>query len=135
MRKILGICLASVILATATTTQTGCQLWPKPKSIVDKVWAIYSSTPPQYNKHHGGFLGFVGDRGLLTKNLRVKYNILISLYKNRFLLEKAVLLERDGGIENYVDEHGNDLFLIDQEHLVYFIILKKWNNELVPPDK
>jgi hypothetical protein len=135
MKKILGICLASAILATATI-QTGCvSLWPKPKEVVDKVWAIDSSTPPQYNKHHGGFLKFVGDKGLITKNLRVKYNILIALYGKQFLEVKAVLLARDSGIENYVDEHGNELFLIDQEHLVYFIILKKWSNELRPTDK
>lgn len=67
--------------------------------------------------------------------MRLKYNALVSLYSDQFFETKAVRLEKDAGIEPYTDQYGNKLFLIDQEHLVYFIILKKWSNELLPPDK
>lgn len=133
MKKLFAIFLASCIL----TAQTGCigKLFiPKPKPVVSDIWAIDSSTPSQYDQHTGGFLGFVGDKGLITPNLRAKYNVLISLYKDQFFDEKAVRLSRDAGIERTVDQFGNKLYLIDKEHLVYFIILKNWNNELRKPD-
>jgi hypothetical protein len=107
---------------------------PKPNPVVDSIWAVDSSTPPQYDAHNGGFLGFVDNKGLITPNLRAKYNVLISLYKEQFLVEKAVQLSRDVGVLPYVDEHGNHLYLINEEHLIYFIILKNWSNELRKPD-
>jgi hypothetical protein len=134
MKKIFATFLVSCILATS---QTGCigKLWPKTQPVVDQIWAIDSSTPSQYSAHHGGFLGFIDNKGLITQGLRTKYNALISLYKDQFFEAKAVKLNRDVGLEKYTDEHGNKLYLIDEEHLVYFIILKNWNNELRPPDK
>ena len=134
MRTKFAIFLASCMLIM----QPGCigKLFVHtPDPIVDSVWAIDSSTPDQYDSHLGGFIGFVGNKGLITTGLRLKYNVLISLYKEQFLETKLVELTRDDGIEEYTDEHGNNLFLIDEEHLVYFIVLKKWSNELRPPDK
>ena len=134
MKTKFAIFLASCFLLLQPACVTG--LWvPSPKPVVDEIWAIDSSTPTEYNAHQGGFLGFVGDKGLITSGLRLKYNALISLYKEQFFEVKAVELSKDDGIEKYTDEHGNELFLIDEEHLVYFIILKKWSNELRPPDK
>ena len=134
MRTKFAIFLASCMLVL----QPGCigKLFTHtPDPVVDSVWAIDSSTPDQYDAHLGGFIGFVGDKGLITSGLRLKYNALISLYNKQFFQVKAVQLARDDGVEEYTDEHGNELFLIDEEHLVYFIILKKWSNELRPPDK
>ena len=134
MKKLFAIFLVSCI----TITQAGCigKLFiPKTTPVIDNVWAIDSSTPPQYDEHLGGFLGFVGDKGLLAPSLKMKYNALISLYGDQFYEEKAVRLARNAGIEDYQDQHGNNLYLIDGEHLVYFIILKRWSNELRPPDK
>ena len=134
MKKIFVIFLASCFLVTGPTGCIG-KLFPKIDRIEDSVWAIDSSTPSQYSSHHGGFLGFVDNKGLITTNLRAKYNVLISLYKKQFLSQKAVQLERDDGITGHIDQYGNHLFLIDEEHLVYFIVLKNWSNELRPPDK
>ena len=133
MKTKFAICLASFFILA----QTGCisKLWiPKPKDVVDDVWAIDSTTPSQYDSHLGGFLGFVGDKGLITRGLKLKYNALISLYGDQFFEAKAVRLKRDDGIDDIIDHHGNELYLIDEEHLVYFIILKKWSNELRVPD-
>lgn len=132
MKRLFAIFLASCVLITVPT---GCKLFPSPDRVEDSIWAIDSSTPKQYNSHHGGFLGFVDDKGLITINLKTKYNVLISLYKKQFLAAKAVQLHRNDGITSYTDKHGNKLFLIDEEHLVYFIVLKNWSNELRPPDK
>ena len=134
MKTIFAIYLASCFILV---TQTGClgKLLPRPERIEDKIWAIDSSTPEQYDATDGGFIGFVGDDGLITRGLRAKYNALASLYGDQFFIVKAVRLEKDAGVRLYTDQYGNKLYLIDQEHLVYFIILKQWSNELLPPDK
>ena len=134
MKTIFAICLASCFVLV---TQTGClgRLLPSPDRVEDNIWAIDSSTPDQYDSTKGGFLGFVGDDGLITTGLRAKYNALVSLYEDQFFEVKVVRLEKDAGVRLYTDQYGNKLYLIDQEHLVYFIILKQWSNELLPPDK
>jgi hypothetical protein len=56
------------------------------------------------------------------------------MYRIKFKKEKAIDLTEDSGIKAYKDTFGNELFLIDNEHLVYFGVLNSWLKEKVPQD-
>ncbi|NBW09838.1 MAG: hypothetical protein EBR82_17615 [Caulobacteraceae bacterium] len=71
---------------------------------------------------------------MITNQAKDRYNKLIEMYKVKFKKEKAIELVEDIGIKPYKDRYGNDLFLIDNEHLVYFGVMNSWLKEKVPAD-
>ena len=105
-----------------------------PNKIEDDKSSYDASTPKQYDKDNGGLISFVGDDALITNKARERYNNLIEMYKIKFKKEKAIELKVDSGIKPYKDNFGNELFLIDSEHLVYFGVLNSWLKEKVPQD-
>lgn len=105
-----------------------------PNKIQDDKSSYDATTPKQYDKDNGGLISFVGDDGLITRQARERYNNLIKMYRIKFKKEKAIDLNEDSGIKSYKDNFGNELFLIDSEHLVYFGVLNSWLKEKVPQD-
>ena len=105
-----------------------------PNKIQDDKSSYDATTPKQYNKDNGGLISFVGDDALITRQARERYNNLIKMYRIKFKKEKAIDLIEDSGIKTYKDNFGNELFLIDSEHLVYFGVLNSWLKEKVPQD-
>jgi hypothetical protein len=105
-----------------------------PNKIEDDKSSYDASTPKQYDKDNGGLISFIGDDALITNKARERYNNLIEMYKIKFKKEKAIELKADSGIKSYKDSFGNELFLIDSEHLVYFGVLNSWLKEKVPQD-
>ena len=105
-----------------------------PNKIQDDKSSYDATTPKQYDKDNGGLISFVGDDALITRQARERYNNLIKMYRIKFKKEKAIDLVEDSGIKAYKDAFGNELFLIDSEHLVYFGVLNSWLKEKVPQD-
>jgi len=105
-----------------------------PNKIEDDKSSYDASTPKQYQKDNGGLISFVGDDALITRQARERYNNLIKMYRIKFKKEKAIDLVEDSGIKPYKDSFGNELFLINSEHLVYFGVLNSWLKEKVPAD-
>ena len=105
-----------------------------PNKIEDDKSSYDASTPKQYDKDNGGLISFVGDDALITNQARDRYNNLIEMYKIKFKKEKAIELNKDSGIKPYKDNFGNELYVIDSEHLVYFGVLNSWLKEKVPQD-
>ena len=105
-----------------------------PNKIQDDKSSYDATTPKQYDKDNGGLISFVGDHALITRQARERYNNLIKMYRIKFKKEKAIDLVEDSGIKSYKDNFGNELFLIDSEHLVYFGVLNSWLKEKVSQD-
>jgi len=105
-----------------------------PNKIQDDKSSYDATTPKQYQKDNGGLISFVGDDALITSQARERYNNLISMYKIKFKKEKAIELKTDSGIKLYKDSFGNELYIIDSEHLVYFGVLNSWLKEKVAQD-
>ena len=105
-----------------------------PNKIQDDKSSYDATTPKQYDKDNGGLISFVGDDALITRQARERYNNLIKMYRIKFKKEKAIDLVEDSGIKSYKDAFGNELFLIDSEHLVYFGVLNSWLKEKVSQD-
>jgi hypothetical protein len=130
MRKILKkfasvLALNFLLIGCATVT---------PNKIEDDKSSYDATTPKQYDKDNGGLISFIGDDGLITNQARERYNNLIGMYRIKFKKEKAIDLKEDSGIKPYKDNFGNELYLIDSEHLVYFGVLNSWLKEKVPAD-
>ena len=105
-----------------------------PNKIQDDKSSYDATTPKQYDKDNGGLISFLGDDALITRQARERYNNLIKMYRIKFKKEKAIDLVEDSGIKAYKDTFGNELFLIDSEHLVYFGVLNSWLKEKVAQD-
>ena len=105
-----------------------------PNKIQDDKSSYDGTTPKQYDKDNGGLISFVGDDALITRQARERYNNLIKMYRIKFKKEKAIDLVEDSGVKSYRDNFGNELFLIDSEHLVYFGVLNSWLKEKVSQD-
>ena len=105
-----------------------------PNKIEDDKSSYDATTPKQYQKDNGGLISFIGDDALITSQARERYNNLISMYKIKFKKEKAIELKTDSGIKAYKDSFGNELYIIDSEHLVYFGVLNSWLKEKIPQD-
>ena len=105
-----------------------------PNKIQDDKSSYDATTPKQYDRDNGGLISFVGDDALITRQARERYNNLIKMYRIKFKKEKAIELNEDSGIKPYKDNFGNELFLIDSEHLVYFGVLNSWLKEKVSQD-
>ena len=105
-----------------------------PNKIQDDKSSYDATTPKQYDKDNGGLISFIGDDALITRQARERYNNLIKMYRIKFKKEKAIDLNEDSGVKPYKDNFGNELFLIDSEHLVYFGVLNSWLKEKVSQD-
>jgi len=105
-----------------------------PNKIEDDKSSYDATTPKQYEKDNGGLISFIGDDAVITSQARERYNNLISMYRIKFKKEKAIELKTDSGIKPYKDNFGNELYLIDSEHLVYFGVLNSWLKEKTPAD-
>lgn len=127
--KKLEILLASIfyIALTSCTTVT-------PDKIQDSVASYDGSTPAQYNKHNGGVIGLLEDGIIVTKSSRDKYNNLIEMYKIKLKKDKAVELQKDAGIKTFKDKFNNELYILDNEHAVYFALMNSWLREKVSQD-
>lgn len=126
MKKFVNVlALNFLIVSCATVT---------PNKIEDDKSSYDASTPKQYEKDNGGLISFVGNDALITSQARDRYNNLIEMYKIKFKKEKAIDLNKDSGVKPYKDNFGNELFLIDNEHLVYFGVMNSWLKEKVPQD-
>ena len=126
MKKFASVLVLNILLIGCATIT--------PNKIEDDKSSYDASTPKQYQKDNGGLISFVGDDALITSQARERYNNLISMYKIKFKKEKAIELKTDSGIKPYKDSFGNELFLINSEHLVYFGVLNSWLKEKVPQD-
>lgn len=126
MKKFASVLVLNILLVGCATVT--------PDKIQDEKSSYDATTPKQYNKNNGGLISFVGDDALITNQARERYNNLISMYRIKFKKEKAIDLKEDSGIKSYKDTFGNELFLIDSEHLVYFGVLNSWLKEKVPSD-
>ena len=126
MKKLASIlALNFVFIGCATVT---------PNKIQDDKSSYDATTPKQYDKDNGGLISFVGDDALITRQARERYNNLIKMYRIKFKKEKAIDLVEDSGVKLYKDNFGNELFLIDSEHLVYFGVMNSWLKEKVSQD-
>ena len=105
-----------------------------PDKIQDSTASYDASTPSNYNKDNGGLVALLENGAVITSQAKERYNNLIKMYKVKFKKEKAIELAEDAGIKPYKDRYGNDLFLIDNEHLVYFGVMNSWLKEKVPAD-
>jgi len=105
-----------------------------PDKIQDDIASYDASTPDNYSKDNGGLIAVLDNGVVITSAAKERYNKLIEMYKIKFKKEKAIELAENSGITPYKDRHGNDLFLIDNEHLVYFGVMNSWLKEKVPAD-
>jgi hypothetical protein len=105
-----------------------------PDKIQDSTASYDASTPVNYNKDNGGLVALLDNGAVITSQAKERYNNLIKMYKVKFKKEKAIELVEDAGVKPYKDRYGNDLFLIDNEHLVYFGVMNSWLKEKVPAD-
>ena len=126
MKKFASVLALNVFLVGCATVT--------PNKIEDDKSSYDASTPKQYQKDNGGLISFIGDDALITRQARERYNNLIKMYRIKFKKEKAIDLNEDSGIKPYKDNFGNELFLINSEHLVYFGVLNSWLKEKVPAD-
>jgi hypothetical protein len=128
MLKKFAICLASSFLIAGCTTVT-------PDKIQDEVASYDASTPTGYDVQNSGFIGFTDDgKGLVTAFGVVRYNTLVKAYRIKFKTYKGVDLEENSGITEFSDKLGNKLYIMDQQHLVYYAILNSWRKEGKAPD-
>lgn len=105
-----------------------------PDKIQDNTASYDASTPSNYNKDNGGLIAILEDGAVITRQAKDRYNKLIEMYRVKFKKEKAIELVENAGIQPYKDRYGNDLFLINNEHLVYFGVMNSWLKEKVPAD-
>ncbi len=126
MKKFASILVLNFILVGCATIT--------PDKIQDTTASYDASTPSNYNKDNGGLVALLENGAVITPQAKERYNNLIKMYKVKFKKEKAIELVEDAGIQPYKDRYGNDLFLIDNEHLVYFGVMNSWLKEKVPAD-
>ena len=105
-----------------------------PDKIQDNTASYDASTPSQYSQDNGGLIAILDNGAVITNQARDRYNKLIEMYKIKIKKEKAIELIENAGIQPYKDRYGNNLFLIDNEHLVYFGVMNSWLKEKVPAD-
>jgi hypothetical protein len=126
LKKFVNVLVLNFFLVSCATVT--------PNKIEDDKSSYDATTPKQYDKDNGGLISFVSDDALITRQARERYNNLIKMYRIKFKKEKAIDLVEDSGVKTYKDTFGNELFLIDREHLVYFGVLNSWLKEKVSQD-
>ena len=105
-----------------------------PDKIQDSTASYDASTPSQYSQDNGGVIALLENGAVITNQAKDRYNKLIEMYRVKFKKEKAIELVENAGIKPYKDRYGNDLFLIDNEHIVYFGVMNYWLKEKDPSD-
>lgn len=119
--------LSSILLCGCTTVT--------PDKVKDEIASYDASTPTGYDVQNSGFIGFMDDgRGIITPFGLLRYNTLVKTYKIRFKSFKGVDLNENDGTTEYADGKGNKLYIIDQQHLVYYAILNSWRKDGKEPD-
>jgi len=126
LKKFANVLVLNLFLVSCATVT--------PNKIEDDKSSYDATTPKQYDKDNGGLISFIGDNALITPQARERYNNLVQMYRIKFKKEKAIELNKDSGIKPYTDNFGNELYLIDSEHLVYFGVMNSWLKEKVPAD-
>ena len=122
LKKFAIFSLSSLLLCSCTTVT--------PDKIKDEVASYDATTPSQYDIQNSGFIGFMDDgRGILTAFGVLRYNTLVKAYKIKFKSYKGVEINENDGIDEFTDKFNNKLFVIDQQHLVYYAILNSWRKE------
>jgi hypothetical protein len=128
MLKKFAILLLSSLLLCACTTVT-------PDKVADEIASYDASTPAGYDIQNSGFIGFLDDgRGIITAFGLLRYNTLIKSYNIRFRSYKGVELKENDGITEFTDKSNNKLYIINQQHLVYYAILNSWRKDGKEPD-
>jgi hypothetical protein len=106
-----------------------------PNKVKDEIASYDATTPNGYDIQNSGFIGFTDDgRGLITPFGLLRYNTLVKAYKIRFKSHKGVDLNENAGITEYTDKSNNKLYIMDQQHLVYYAILNSWRKDGKEPD-
>lgn len=127
LRKFAIFSLSSFLLCACTTVT--------PNKVTDEIASYDATTPKGYDVQNSGFIGFTDDgRGLITPFGLLRYNTLIKAYKVRFRSFKGIELNDNDGITEYTDKLNNKLYIIDQQHLVYYAILNSWRKDGKEPD-
>ncbi len=127
LKKLAIFSLSSFLLCSCTTVT--------PDKVTDEIASYDATTPSAYDAQNSGFIGFLDDgRGIITPFGLVRYNTLIKAYKVRFRSFKGVELNENNGISESTDTLNNKLFIIDQQHLVYYAILNSWRKDGKVPD-
>lgn len=127
LKKLAIFSLSSFLLCSCTTVT--------PDKVKDEIASYDASTPTAYDAQNSGFIGFLDDgRGIITPFGLVRYNTLIKTYKIRFRSFKGVDLSENYGITEFTDKLNNKLYIIDQQHLVYYAILNSWRKDGKEPD-
>jgi hypothetical protein len=126
LKKFVNVLVLNFFLVSCATVT--------PNKIEDDKSSYDATTPKQYDRDNGGLISFIQDDALITRQARERYNNLIKMYRIKFKKEKAIDLVEDSGIKPYKDSFGNQLFLINSEHLVYFGVLNSWLKEKVSQD-
>ena len=127
LKKFAIFSLSSFLLCACTTVT--------PNKVTDEIASYDASTPNGYDIQNSGFIGFTDDgRGLVTPFGLLRYNTLIKAYKIRFKSHKGVDLNENAGITEYTDKLNNKLYIMDQQHLVYYAILNSWRKDGKEPD-
>lgn len=123
-----------VILSLSSLLVVGCST-VTPDKVKDEIASYDASTPTGYDVQNSGFIGFLDDgRGIITPFGLLRYNTLIKTYKVRFKTYKGVELNENDGIIEYTDNKGNKMYIIDQQHLVYYAVLNSWRKDGKEPD-
>ena len=118
---------------------TGCGT-VTPTPVMDNESSIDSTIPQEYDPDAGWLLDFKKDEkgrvlaAVITNGARDRYNALISDYREQFRERYKVSLVLNAGILPFVDQYGNELWLIDAEHLEYFARLSGWAKDRLPAD-
>lgn len=111
-----------------------------PKPIMDTEASYDSTTPSQYDKKNSGIIGFItGSKdetvgAIVTKGFQQKYFNLLHDYGLQLYDAEKIHVRDNDGLENYKDIYGNDLFIIDSQHLAYFLKMNRWKKEGRPVD-
>ena len=127
MKLFVSFCLSSFLLVGCATIT--------PNKVEDGTASFDSTTPVNYDNLNSGIIGFTEDSsGIITTFGVERYNTLIEQYKIRFREYNGVKLMKNDGISNYVDKHGNILYKIDPQLLVYYGVLNSWRKDGVDSD-
>ena len=127
LKKFAIFSLSSLLLCSCTTVT--------PNKVTDEIASYDATTPKGYDIQNSGFIGFTDDgRGLITPFGLLRYNTLVKAYKIRFKSHKGVDLSENNGITEYTDKLNNKLYIMDQQHLVYYAILNSWRKDGKEPD-
>lgn len=127
LKKFAILWLSSLLMCSCTTVT--------PDKVSDSIASYDASTPAGQDAQNSGFIGFTDDgKGIITTFGVLRYNTLIKAYSVRFKSLKSIELKENDGITEFADKAGNKLYIIDQQHLVYYASLNSWRKDGKEPD-